>query len=165
MTCIQTTLDLVPPEPRGWTTNGHQGYSFALQDGPLTAGFALPGSAASASARAMHWGKGLAKIVHARWVMAWNPCGLAISGAQLTHVVEGFDDPEPTIIGTLSASVAETPIVGSIDVTEALNKARVQAADTVGFFVHKLRGKPIIFASSLELVWEIVAPYTNCDIR
>lgn len=140
---VQTVLDLVPPDPRATEA--------LINDHTTPLDWARPGNAASASIRTAYWQLGLAPIVWARWLLIWNPNGQAANGAQLSHV--GFNYTDEQVVSQLTDRVETTPIALAVDVTATVRA--LQAAGEQRFWLHKLRGQPIVFASTLELVWDL----------
>lgn len=135
---IQTAHDFYPQEPRA---------AYALL-GPETPDYAFPGDAASASGRAFWWGKGLAPIVYARWLLIWDPNGSPENGVQLQTTWN-----TPTILGAITGDSRRTPITSGLDLTAAF-QAMQQAGESV-YVYQTIRGGPVVFASTLELVWDL----------
>jgi hypothetical protein len=151
---VATTIDLVSADPRGYGSMMAPGFTFALQNNLDSPDYALPGSAASASARGWYGDLALAPIVRASWRLVWNPMGQTRSGAQLSHVRPGFLNEQA--LAEFTGATGAGPIHTVQDVT-----ARIQGlaiTPEMGYLVHKLRGPIIVFASTLELVWDLSAP-------
>lgn len=146
-----TWLDLVPPDPRGYGVDAVQGHTFALQNyAGAAAGYTFPGSALSASARAWPGTQLTGMIVQATWRLVWNPLGDLQAGAQLSHVAAGPSDEQ--IIAEFTGRSEATPIHVWQDVTAGMQALQARGADR--FVCHKLRGAAVIFASTLEVIWE-----------
>jgi hypothetical protein len=150
---LLTTLDLVPPEPRGYGSVTAPGYTFALQNGIPSTEWVFPGSAATASARA--WPADIAgqPILRATWRLVWNPMGDPQSGAQIIHALERYLDWG--VVGEFTGHSDTGPIHTYQDVTAVMND--VQLRRQMRYLAHRLRGAAVIFASTLEVVWNLDA--------
>lgn len=137
---VQTSVDLFGPEPRA---------DHALR-GWNTSDYGWPGSALTASTRTFWWNVGIGPLVAARWLVAWNPQGDPRASIRLVSFAETHS---LTVLSVISTDGLASLPRGEADwVTEGLQAARDAGAGYVG---HQLRGNPIIFQSTLELVWEV----------
>ena len=148
---LQTTLDLIPPDPRGYGPIGNPGFTFAMQNSVPSSEWVLPGSAATASARGFHADLPQVPIARAIWRLVWNPLGDPNAGAQLSHVLEGYKDWTP--IAEFQGRTGASPIHTYQDVTAQLTD--VQERGELRYLVHRVKGQAILFASTLDLVWAL----------
>ena len=145
---VQTNLDLVPCDPRGYGSIGAPGYSFALQPPVDSLAYAMPGSAATASVKAWHGEAIEADIVSATWRLVWNPRGAVDAGAQLIAVQSGYSDM--VILSEQTGDPRATPIHTAVDITEAFRT--LQAEHGLRYIAERIRRQPYIFCSTVEVV-------------
>ena len=83
-----------------------------------------------------------------------DPRGYSLtSGVRLAYLPTGFAGQVPEPIAEYTSRPEVTPIHLSCDVTLQVNGIRER--QEFGYFVQYLRGAPIVFASTLEVVWEM----------
>ena len=136
---IQTTLDLWGPEPR---------QSEALI-GSGQPDYAPQGSAYSASGRPFCWGFDLAQVVYVHWGVVWNTGGNGANGIRLQNVW----GPGAPIIGEITHDLRNGPVTTGLDVTLAFQA--MQRAKQSAYLFQMLRGNPVVFQSSLTMVWDL----------
>lgn len=140
MARLQTTLDLMGVESRA---------SEALV-GAGQAAYQWPGSALSASTRALWFNLGLGAIVFARWLLVWTPQE-PTAGVRLVSCASGPRDLR--VMAEQTGSDRSTPLTAAVDVTASLRA--LQDGGEMAFIGHQLCGRPTVFSSTLELVWEV----------
>lgn len=131
---VQTVLDFTPQEPRALE---------AVQRG-WAGEYGVVGDAYSANGRSLHWQCGLAPVTWARWLLIWNPQG----PGSAVRICDG-----PTVLAEILSDGRMTPMCSGVVVTDLLNAAR--ARGQWQFLVQQMQGNPIVFASSLEIVWGV----------
>jgi hypothetical protein len=145
--CFSSDLDFFGPEPRA---------SNALVGDASASGYNFPGSALSASTRALpHFVT--ASVINAVFDVAWNPQGDEETGIQLISFKEGPSEIKE--IHSFTGSKSATPIHSTQDVTAALSAVweEARSTGTSRFLGHRLKSHtgviaPIVFMSRVVLV-------------
>jgi hypothetical protein len=137
---VQTYISFTPPEPRGGE---------ALQ-GWNTPDFSLPGAAASASGKHLMFGWELAPVVLGFWNVIWDPRGDTRSALRL---VEIWNPPQRELGRVTNATGYNGPCCAGAYITASLQE--LQRLKLQCFVVQHLRANPIIYESTLQIIWDL----------
>jgi hypothetical protein len=107
-----------------------------------------PGSALSASVSTQFFQFPRPAAAYVRWLLVWTPNGNAANGVRVVHADDG-----PTNLVTIAEFTGRTeatPVVDGLDVTATWNALIAgQVQKHIGL---QLRGNPIVFRSTFEIV-------------
>jgi hypothetical protein len=96
---------------------------------------------------------GLAPIIVARWLLIWNPQGDSQAAVRLFGWPMRVDPVPATELAVIGEDRRQTPVTAAQELGPKLQALAALREPIV--LCQQVRGTPIVFGSSLEIVWEL----------